>query len=175
MDGQSFTVQPSNGSTVTLEYESGFVLSVPQTYTIVVPPTGAGVTGILDGQQFRIQNGLLDVDFEFDTDGNVPLGTRAVVIPPIASATEVRDAILAALTSAANADLNLAPKAVGTDRISLGTLSVHRVSITSAALNLEGGSDGIEDGQRFVVTPLGKPPVTLEFNLSGDTNLTQAM
>ncbi len=170
-DGDRVTLNLSSGAQVVLEYESGFIVQVPQTLTLVVPAIGSGPSGITDGQRFRIRNGSLDAEFEFDTDGNVSSGARAIAIPPIASGPVIRDAILAALLQPSNADLNLAPKAIGTARIHLGSLSVHDANVSSSILQLEGSPGGIEDGQRLVVTKSGQPPVTFEFNLQGNPNI----
>lgn len=171
-DGDNLRVTLNDGAEVTLEYESGIVLQVPQTLTLVVPAAGAGPLGITDGQRLRIRNGALDVDFEFDTDGFVSNGTRPIVIPAIATATQVRDAIITALQLPTNSDLNLAPKAFGPNKVSLGVLSQHGVTISNSLVTVEGISAGVEDGQTFTVARVGKPSITFEFNLQGDTNFT---
>ncbi len=166
-DGDQVVTQLAGGVSATFEYESGFVAQIPQTLTLQVPAGGAGPTGILDGQRFTISNGALVATFEFDTNGNTIAGNRPITIPSIGTPTQVRDAILAALLLPTNADLNLAPKALDTDRIHLGSLSQNAANISGSALLLAGVSAGIADGQSFIYQPFGKPAVVFEFNVTG--------
>ena len=163
-DGDQVVTQLGGGASATFEYDSGFVAKIPQTLTLQTPATGSGPSGILDGQRFTISNGALVATFEFDTNSNTIAGNRPIVIPPIGTATQVRDAILAALLLPANADLNLAPKALGLDRIHLGTLAQHAASTFGSLLSLSGVSAGIADGQSFSYKVSGKAAVVFEFN-----------
>jgi VCBS repeat-containing protein len=170
-DGNQIVANLPGGASATFEFESGYVLQVPETLTLQVPATGAGLNGILDGQRFTITNGGLTATFEFDTNNNFIPGNRPIVIPQIATATEVRDAILAALQAPANADLELAPKAVGGDRIHLGSLAQHAASTFGSLLSLSGVAAGVADGQSFTYRPAGQSVRTFEFNLPGSSLL----
>jgi VCBS repeat-containing protein len=167
-DGNQMVATLSDGSQVFMEYESGYILSVPRTSTIIVPATGSGPAGIVDGQRIRITNGATVGNFEFDTDGTVSPGFRRISIPPIGSAGQIRDAILLALQAPSNSDLNLAPKAVGADQIHLGTLAVHTVDVSGASLQLVGDPGGVTDGQTLVITRAGGSPLNFEYDLPSD-------
>ena len=169
LDGARVTVNASNGAQAVLEFDSGFKLTVPQTLTFKVPAAGSASAGITDGQTFQISNGALTVTFEFDTNNLVTAGNRPIAIIADQTATQVRDAIVAALRSATNADLNLGVKGYGTDLIHLGTLAVHNASVGTSRLTRQGVASGVADGQTFMFDPANGPAITLEFNLTGDT------
>jgi hypothetical protein len=69
VDGSQFTIQDSRGTTKQFEFDSGFVLNVPQTLTLVVPAAGGAVGGIQDGETFDVSDGVVTRRFEFDNDG----------------------------------------------------------------------------------------------------------
>ncbi len=163
LDGTVLTATLPNGVPVNFEFEAGFVVQVPQTSTLVVPANGSRIGGVVDGQSFDISVavpgplGSLLRSFEFDTDGIIqPIPNRVrIPIAANASASAVRDAILTALESQAGV-LQLNAKAVGTDRIHLGTNANHSIVLGTSSLTLEGILSGIEDGQSF------RLPVRLE-------------
>lgn len=164
-DGQQFRIVDQNGVSAVYEYESGFSIQVPQTLAIRVPAVGAATGGVSDGQTFKIGFQGTEVTFELDTNNNTVLGNVPVSIAVGDTATQVRDKILAVLLT--DVVLNLAPKAVGTDSIHLGSLPVHTLDISSSSLIPSGVSAGVEDGQSFVFTQDGQPKV-FEFNTVGD-------
>jgi VCBS repeat-containing protein len=164
-DGQQFRIVDQNGVSAVYEYESGFSIQVPQTLAIKVPAVGAATGGVSDGQTFKIGYQGTEVTFELDTNNNTVLGNVPVSIAVGDTATQVRDKILAVLLT--DVVLNLAPKAVGTDSIHLGSLPVHTLDISSSSLIPSGVSAGVEDGQSFVFTQDGQPKV-FEFNTVGD-------
>lgn len=171
VDDSRISLTTASGAQTALEFDTGYVLNVPQTLTLVVPSTGSASTGLVDGQIFTITAGSVTATFEFDTNNSIVAGRRRIPITADQNAQQVRDAILAALASATNSDLDLAVKAVGTDRIHLGSVAGHSVNVGTSRLTFEGIANGIEDGQKFTFTPAGGQPVTFEFNRAGDANI----
>jgi VCBS repeat-containing protein len=171
LDGDTINLTTTSGNVATLEYDSGYVLGVPQTLTYVVPSQGSFGGGIADGQTFTITNGALVATFEFDTNNSIGAGNRRVAIAADQTTTQVRNAILAALSSPANADLNLAVRAVGTDSLQLGSLAVHATDVSGSRLSVRGTAAGVADGQLFTFDPIDGPAVTFEFNYTGDLNV----
>jgi VCBS repeat-containing protein len=167
-DGQQFRVVDQNGVSAVYEYESGFSIQVPQTLAITVPPVGAATGGVIDGQTFKVGFNGSEVTFELDSNNNTVLGNTPIGIAVGDTATQVRDKILAVLL--ANTTLNLAPKAVGTDSIHLGSLPAHTLDISNSKLIPSGVSAGVQDGQSFSFTQDGVTRV-FEFNTVGDTNI----
>ena len=172
IDGTQLTATLPNGLPITLEYETGFALQVPQTSTLVVPSLGSLPSGVTDGQTFSISYGLLPISivtvvFELDTDNFVTGTNTKVSIPSNASPTAVRDAILSVLLSPAAAVLQLNPKAVGTSEIHLGTGPNHSVSVAASNLVLNGNLSGVEDGQIFKYRSGSNAEVVFEFNSNG--------
>jgi VCBS repeat-containing protein len=167
-DGQQFRIVDQNGVSAVYEYESGYSIQVPQTLAISVPAVGAATGGIIDGQSFKIGFNGTEVTFELDTNNNTVLGNTPISIAVGDTATQVRDKILAVLL--ADTLLNMAPKAVGTDSIHLGSLPLHTLDISNSLLIPSGVSAGVEDGQRFSFTQDGQTKV-FEFNTVGDPNI----
>ena len=167
-DGQQFRIVDRNGVSAVYEYESGYSIQVPQTLAIQIPAVGAATGGVIDGQSFKIGFDGTEVTFELDTNNNTVLGNTPISIAVGDTATQVRDKILAVLL--ADTVLNLAPKAVGTDSIHLGSLPLHTLDISSSVLIPSGVSAGIGDGQSFSFTQDGQTTV-FEFNTIGDPNI----
>jgi VCBS repeat-containing protein len=167
-DGQQFRIVDQNGVSAVYEYESGYSIQVPQTLAITVPAVGAATGGVIDGQSFKIGFNGTEVTFELDSNNNTVLGNTPISIAVGDTATQVRDKILAVLL--ADTLLNLAPKAVGTDSIHLGSLPLHTLDISNSLLIPSGVSAGVEDGQSFSFTQDGQTKV-FEFNTVGDTNI----
>lgn len=167
-DGQQFRILDENGVSAVYEYESGYSIQVPQTLAITVPSVGAATGGIIDGQSFKIGFNGTEVTFELDSNNNTVLGNVPISIAVGDTATQVRDKILAVL--AADTVLNLAPKAVGTDSIHLGSLPLHTLDISNSQLIPSGVSSGVADGQSFLFSQDGQTRV-FEFNTIGDTNI----
>ncbi|HND56713.1 MAG TPA: hypothetical protein PLV92_30050, partial [Pirellulaceae bacterium] len=99
-DGATFTITDDTGARVTFEYDSGYRMQVPATLTINVPVAGGGAGGISDGQKFTINDGKRSVVFEFDSNGAVAFGSRAISFTPGSSQDAMADAIVAAINSA---------------------------------------------------------------------------
>jgi hypothetical protein len=98
-DGQLVTLTLPSGTQVNLEYDSGYMLQVARTSRLTVPPAGTAAGLIADGQTFTITNGGFSQTFEFDSDNSLVTGTnRRVVITSTSTATQVRDAIMTALS-----------------------------------------------------------------------------
>jgi VCBS repeat-containing protein len=167
-DGNQLSLALPSGNAITLEYEAGFVLQVPQTSRLVIPAAGSNPGGVTDGQTFQISFNLTNVTFELDLDNRFTGPNVRVPVPANASAAAVRDAILSVLQSTAAGGLQLSPKAVGDSEIHLGTNANHLVALgTGATLGLTGDLAGIADGQTFKYRSGSNPEVTFEFNLTG--------
>jgi len=171
VDGQQVIITDDTGVRAFLEYDTGYVMDVPQTLTLVVPVGEGGASGFRDGDQFEVRSPSGTVRrFELNVFGDVS-SPSVVEIPlaPASTATQVRDAILAALLSTTG-PLNIAPAAVGTNQIHLGSLAGHSVNTLNAPLQVTGVAGGVSDGDRFVYRS-GLLQLQFEFNLIGDTGL----
>jgi len=169
-DANRINVTTSSGGQASLEYDSGYVISVPQTLTLMVPAAGSSAAGITDGQTFQISFGSTTITFEFDSNSSVAGGNTPIAIAADQSPTQVRDSMVLALKSIPN--LNLAVASVGSNAIHLGAVAGHVVDLGTSRLTVTGVANGIADGQRFVFDPVSGPPVTFEFNVAGDANFT---
>jgi len=168
LDGTMLVAALTGGGSVTLEYEAGYVVQVPQTSTLRIPAAGSSAGGLSDGQTFTIGFNATSLTFELDTDGVAAPNSRRIAIPNNASSTAVRDAILIALQGPTGAGLQLNLKAVGVDEIHLGTGANHSVTVNGSNLVLVGSLSGIEDGQTFIYQSGTNAPVTFEFNIAGN-------
>ncbi|TWU06032.1 tandem-95 repeat protein [Stieleria varia] len=155
-DGEQFTIQDDSGNLATFEYDSGYVLQVAQTLSLQVV---SDVSGFLDQQTFSITSpdGLTEIFFEFDklggvTSPNIPIDiTSPNPLNPQVSASDVRDAILAALSDPAiKAALSIDPIAVGADRIQLGSQAGAVVTEALNGLLVDGVDQGIAVGDYFL-------------------------
>jgi hypothetical protein len=70
-DGDQFSIVDTNGSQTVFEYESGYVIAVPETFSLKLPGQGALPGGIFDGVRFTVNDGAQSVSFEFDSNNNV--------------------------------------------------------------------------------------------------------
>lgn len=174
LDGTQLVATRSDGTAITFEYETGFALQVPLTSTLEIPLQGSSTGGLKDGDTFSISFSGSTVNFELTTDATTLAGNQAVLIPNNASTTAVRDAILAVLVSpTANIQsLQLSPKAIGSDRIHLGTNRNHLISLGTTNLSLSGVLEGVVDGQTFTYTSGTNPSVRFEFNTFGSSFTT---
>ena len=147
VDEDRFTITDTSGVTATFEYDTGYILQVPQSLVLTVP-VGQGPAGFQDGDRFSITapNGN-SVVFEIATiDRSTGANTRVLINPgdPI---TAVRDAIFTAIESqAAAANLDLAPRKIGNSRIQIGSLSGHSIDPMTTPLTQSGTAGGIVDG-----------------------------
>ncbi|MFO0869977.1 MAG: Ig-like domain-containing protein [Pirellulales bacterium] len=168
LDGSSFVVTDRTGARITLEFESGYRLQVPQTLTIQVPVAGAGTGGISDGQKFSINDGKRSVTFEFDSNNLNTAGTRRVPFAVGDSQNAIANAIVLAIQQAvtANALTGIAPENLGNGVVHAGAtpaasyvtagstlstnLTQYPTGLVVPAVGL--GLGGIADGQTFRIT-----------------------
>ncbi len=182
-DGDRYTVTDSVGRSSVLEFDSGNVLRIPQTLGIQV--TGPNTT-FVDGDTFTISVtdalGVVQQTRTFEINragtvraGNIPVnigspndgsgGPFTSVGPTIQS---VRDAILAALNNPAASVLNLAPRALGSEQLQIGSLDGYSITGSVTGLDFFGVASGVVPGDQFRYTVAGGTTELFEFT-SGPT------
>ncbi|QDS90768.1 Dockerin type I repeat protein [Rosistilla ulvae] len=178
-DGDQVQVTDENGVVATLEYDSGYVLVVPQTFTLVVPTNGG--SGVQDGETFTLQdqNGVERV-FELNSDSNFSASRTPIEFETTDTATQLRDKILAAINAVitnlpAGESTQLQPVAVGTDRIQIGnhpSLDLSTTGDEQSGLTQEGTvAAGVQDGELITVTHPGGTTV-FEFDTAAVSMIT---
>ncbi len=169
VDGQQIVVTDQNGTRAFLEYETGFVLDIPQTLTLVVPAGIGGAAGFRDGDQFEITSPLgVTERFELNVFGDISSGVIEIPVAAGATASQVRDAIFNVLRTR-TATLDIAPTAIGTNQIQIGSIIGHSVDTLSSPLTVIGIAQGVMDGD-ILRYRSGTTAVQFEFNLVGDTS-----
>jgi hypothetical protein len=99
-------------------------------------PLQAGVPfGITDGQTFVIDRSGSPVTFELDTDGSVLLGNTPVRFVAGANATQIGNALVAAINGAG---LGLSPAYIGNGFVRLGGDANTRLTLTDTVLTQQG-------------------------------------
>jgi hypothetical protein len=69
-DGDQVRITDSNGGQVVFEFESGYLIQMPEPITLEVPAVGTNQGGLIDGGIFTIDDGTNPpVVFELDSDG----------------------------------------------------------------------------------------------------------
>lgn len=173
MDGDQFHIRDTNGADVVFEYESGYTLQLPQTLTLVVPPTGGGIGGVRDGEAFQLQNGPNTVVFEFDSNNNLSDITRIrIPFSPLDTADVVANAIVTAVAGQA-ALLGLSPSNLGGGQVHVGGTANHALTLLgdgggNISLVSVGSPVAIKDGDTFTIDPPNQAPVTFEFSLDAN-------
>jgi len=167
-DGDSFRIEDAYGNSFTFEYDTGYVVTVPETIAIQVPLQGGGLGGVADGDTVVVVATLGGVattaTIEFDNN-NVLASEDNVVVQFTALSTqgEVADALVTALRSVA---LGLNPANVGGGLVHLGVDGTQTVTVTSAALTQQGVEQGVLDGETFTIDDGGRV-VTFELSTDG--------
>ena len=140
-DGEAFTILDEDGNVERFEFESGYVLTIPETFTLQVAKTGGGLGGVTDRETFSI-NGTI---FEFDNNGSVAGGNLPIVFTPTDNATTVAQTIVDAI---AQASIGLAPKPLGKGALHLGTRALDVVNLVNAPSLTSTGAvgGGLGDG-----------------------------
>ncbi len=152
-DGDSFRIADTDGNSFTFEYDTGFVLTVPETYAIQVPVQGGAVGGVADGDTVTVSGmvGTLPTTatIEFDNNG-VIASEDNLVIQFTATTTqgELADALVGALT---NSGLGLSPANAGGGLVHLGADGTQTLTVASATLVPQGGPLGVIDGETFTI------------------------
>lgn len=81
-DGDQLSVIDSTGGTLIFEFESGYLIQMPEAIALEVPREGTNLGGLFDGGIFSIGDGAnLDVVFEFDSNGSTVPGSVPVLLP----------------------------------------------------------------------------------------------
>jgi hypothetical protein len=165
IDGQAFTMVDNDGNFARFEFETGFVLTIPETYVLDMPKTGGGLGGVTDMESFII-NGTV---FEFDNNGSVAGSSAAIVFTPTDNADVIAQAVVDAIILA---DVGLAPKVLGDGAVHLGAQSSDVVSIVSAPSLSSRGTvgGGLRDGGTFRVDD-GSVDQVFEISISGGAGI----
>nr|WP_233148154.1 Ig-like domain-containing protein [Rhodopirellula sp. MGV] len=189
-DGDQISVIDSDGGTVIFEFETGYLLNMPEVLTLEVPRQGTNQGGLIDGGVFTL-DGLV---FEMDSNGTTVPGSIPVTLPttptPIDSAAReiylaeiaqnIRTAIIAASNNP-NFQLDVDVRAEGR-RIYIGAEAGKTVDAGTSGLLIEprtlalevppAGSDigGVIVGDTFTIND-GNVSATFEFV---DVNTTAA-
>jgi hypothetical protein len=168
VDGDSFGLTDNFGSTANFEFDSGYVLQVPQTLALQIPATG-GAT-IRDRDTISVTNTKTSFTqvFEFDLDGFTTAGRIAIPFTTSDSANTLATSIVQAI-KLASTDLDLSPVNLvnfGGRAVHLGTKSTHIVDLSNTTLLATGQVDGIDDGQTFSIDN-GVRRVVFEFTSTG--------
>ena len=154
-DGQTFEINTANRNLppVTFEFESGFVLDVPQTFAIQVPVGGGRV--IYDGESFSIDPDINDafqlpITFELEnTDVGDGFGASHVPIffDGRTSQDELADRIAVAVKAAIG---TTQPGNRGEGFVHLGVTGIEQLDASqSTSLTQLGQRTGISDEESF--------------------------
>lgn len=173
LDGGQFDITDEEGNLVTFEYESGYVLEVPQTLALQIPD--AGGAAIADGETFTISDGTTTVIFEFDDDDafvdvnqdRVPDNELIVFDRDIDSANSIANKIVAAIEFAPGIDLE--PKNIlnqGGRAVHLGSRAFHTLDTSTTTITQTGQAGGVDVEQTLVVDD-GTKVVEFDFVANG--------
>ncbi|MCY2976123.1 MAG: Ig-like domain-containing protein [Planctomycetota bacterium] len=170
VDGSTLVVTVANGTTRTLEYDSGFVLDVQSQVTPF----------IIDGQTITYQRADgTTTTFEFDLAGTPfnPANTRISVVASDTNLT-IADKVAAALATIVTGG-SFPVMHLGQGRVHVGGVFGDQIQVSGSALVLTGqpgvarsiriqtpvtGGLGITDGQLFSIRLASGVPVTFEFD-----------
>lgn len=168
LDGDSFRIEDAYGNSFTFEYDTGYVVTVPETIAVQIPLQGGAAGGVADGDTIVVTATENDVittaTIEFDNN-NVLASEDNVAVQFTASSAQgdVADALVVALK---NISLGLNPAHVGGGLVHLGVDGTQTVTVTSATLTWQGVEQGVLDGETFTVDD-GTKVVTFELSTDG--------
>ncbi len=167
-DGDSFRIEDAYGNSFTFEYDTGYVVTVPETIAIQVPLQGGGLGGVADGDTVVVVATLGGVattaTIEFDNNNVLASEDNVVVqFTSLSTQGEVADALVTALK---NVHLGLNPANIGGGLVHLGVDGTQTVTVTSAALAQQGVEQGVLDGETFTIDD-GRKVVTFELSTDG--------
>lgn len=145
-DGEQYIITDAQGRQSVFEFDSGFVMQVPQTLAIeVLGPN----TFFNDGDVFTVVSPSgATRNFEINLSGAVASGNIPINLASAGTILEIRDVILAALAGV-ETDLTLAPVALTNESIQIGSLFGHTISGNVAGLRFFGVGGGVSVGDRF--------------------------
>ncbi|WP_153557672.1 tandem-95 repeat protein [Roseimaritima sediminicola] len=177
-DGDQLTITDNNGGVISLEFEAGYEVELPEILTLIVPPAGTGAGGISDSDRFVIDDGTnAPVTFEFDlaTENNILPGSVRVPYNLSDSPADLAAAVATAISS--QTGLNVDVTVQGSE-VLIGAESGASVDAFDSGLLQTGktlalqppaagaGPGGIQDGETFTIND-GTRTVTFEFNSTG--------
>ena len=169
-DGDQVATTDTNGAQSVFEYESGYVISVPRSRTILVTGTNADFQ---DRQTFTISSpDGTSRTFEINTIASFSGNNVEVNLMNAGTIMQVRDAVLAAInspdpvlgdagTTVAEA-LGLSPQPIGSSGIQLGFVTGHDVTGTVAGLEFLGEVSTVAADETFTYA-VGDQSVTFTF------------
>lgn len=162
LDGEAFTILDDDGTVGRFEFETGYVLTVPETYTLQVPKSGGGLGGVTDLETFTI-NGTT---FEFDNNGSVAAGNTAIPFTPTDNAAAIAQAVVNALSGA---NIGLAPKRLPNGEVHVGAQASDVIDITNAPSLTSRGSvaGGLGDGDLIAIDD-GRTDQVFEIDVLGN-------
>lgn len=147
-DGDSFDLTDEFGNTETYEYDTGYVIEVPQSYALQIPLVGGGPGGVEDGDLITIDDGVAPFNLEFDSNGFVGSGNTPIPFQSVFSRGEIADAFVAAVQATS---LPITPKNAGGGIIHLGVNGSQTVTLTANNITLLGSDVVINDNEFFSI------------------------
>ena len=159
-DGQSFDLVDDGGNAANFEYESGYVLQVPQTFTLSVPLAGAASGGITDGQTFSAGSGGATTTFEFDSNDTTSGTSQVIPFESGDTATDLANSIVSALDESG---LGFTPRHLGLGVVHMGSQSFHTANTDGSVITLQGQAAGVANGDLLSIDDFTQV-VTFEFD-----------
>ncbi|MCU0870776.1 MAG: pre-peptidase C-terminal domain-containing protein, partial [Pirellulaceae bacterium] len=147
-DGESFELTDPLGGRVTYEFDSGYVIEVPQTLAVQIPAAGGGSGGVADGDLVTITDATHSVTLEFDNNGVFSEANERVQFSSISSQGEIADALVAALK---RIDVFLSPVNAGSGLVHLGVDGTQDLAVVSTTVLPVGSRDGVQLGEEFTI------------------------
>ena len=163
LDGEQFQLTDQSGMVTTFEYDSGYVMQIPQTLALQVPAAGGGPGGVADGDTITVSNPTRTVTLEFDNNGVITPGHRAIPFTAFSTRGEIADAIVNQLNLAG---VQLLPVNIGNGKVHLGVNGTQSMTVVSDNILPMGVENGVFNGQVFSIDD-GSRVVTFEFNTVG--------
>jgi hypothetical protein len=158
-EGDSFQIVDEIGNVVTFEYDTGYVIQVPQTLAVQVPRSGGGAAGVEDGDTITVQQGTESFTVELDNNGVFDDQNEIVQFTANSSQGEIADDIAEALFVSG---LGLTPRNVGDGLVSLGVDGSQTLTVVSTNMTQVGVQQGVVDTETFTIDDGGRV-VTFEF------------
>ncbi len=143
---------------------------LPQVLTLIVPVQGGKTGGIDDGERFVLTDSVGSVVFEFESNGSVGAGVRAVEFTAASTPEQIAEAIVQAIedfqADPAGRDLGLTPVHLGAGQVHLGGPAGLTVNTTSTKVTQIGSASPINNGETFTLSD-GVQNFTFEFTNDG--------
>lgn len=153
-DGDDFHLRDALGARTTFEFDTGYVIEVPQTLAIRVPPQGGGPGGVADGDLITVSDATHSVTLELDNNGVFdPLNVQ-VSFDSTKDQGSLADALVKALQRIS--DIVLYPANAGSGLVHLGVDGTQTLTVASNTLTSVGVPVGVAAYQEFVVDDFSK-------------------